>query len=334
MAQATGATGLLLSIARPAWTTVKLLYAIDIENKRPLRDDEEEEDEEELLDEPEVAVETLETAPGSGNVRRRRPSTPHSKPYQTRSRTRLQRQITFEVEDEASGANLRPPRSPSNVRLSPASEEKKSGRSDATNQPLTPPRRRRSSKRDADDPVNYQASEPAALKFWVTFGLVWTARSIMWYFVPSMLKGAIESLDITLLYVLIWAQLGITKGAEIVYGLVAGVARRRWRRGGRDRTQTANMFLRMAVAANLLRSERLIYMTGMIAESGLALTGVFFLITPRHQHGRHFASHAAYTGSELLNVLRRSHVCAILLADPECLFEVSFLPSPRQRWQD
>lgn len=279
--QAPGATGLFLAIGKPVWQTLKLLYAVDIEYTRPLQgaDDEEEDDQKkELESSPGGTIETLETPTEKSTVRRRKTSTPLSEPYQTRSRTRLQRALEFETENEADEANVSES-TPSRVRFSAGG---KSEDGDATKEARTPTRQRRGRKvASADDWVQGEASEAAVLRFWVTFGLAWTTRSLAWYFVPGVLQGVIENLDVCLLYVLIWAQLGLTRGADMVYGVVAGAARRRWGRGGTDRTQTANVLVRLAVAANVMRAERVTDMTSTIAESGLALTGVCFLITPR-----------------------------------------------------
>lgn len=288
---AAGATGLFLTVARPVWLTVKLLYAVDVEHIAPGHFDE---DDDEVIDSPDTANERLQTPrERAAGVRRRKSTTPLSEPYRTRARVRMEREMERERENDAADANAGTTRS-SLLRFISSDNDDKPDDASHRREPRTPPRRRRTASLEADENAIRDSGEIAVLKFWIVFGLAWAVRSVVWYFVPAMLGGVIGKLDVALLYVLVWAQVGLTRGANLVYGLIAGVARRRWKRSGTDRTQTANIFVRLAVAANLVRTERVADLTSAVAESGLALTGVVFLITPRV---------ATYLGTLLIGLL-------------------------------
>lgn len=277
---ASGATGLLLAVARPAFQTVKLLYVVDADDVPLIEQNEEEE--EEVVDSPDSAGANYET-PSTRRALRRRKSTPLSEPVRTRARARLER----ELENEAAGANGVAMKHSAPLRFGEGGEEDDEKGEESqlvVAEPRTPPRRRRTAYTPDDEAALREAGEAAALRFWVVFGLCWAARSIAWYFIPAVLGGVVERLDVALLYVLLWAQLGLTRGADVVYGVLARVARRRWRlgkRGAANRAQTLNVFVRLAVAANLISAERATDVTCAVAESGFAMIGVVFLITPR-----------------------------------------------------
>lgn len=271
-----GATGLLLAVARPALQTVKLLYIVDADDVSAI---EQNVDDEELVDSPDSAEANYQTSSPRRGARRRK-STPLSQPVRTRARARLER----ELENEAAGANRAAAKNSARQRICDSEHEKAEESQLVVAEPRTPPRRRRTAYTPADEAALREAGEVGALRFWVVFGLCWAARSVAWYFIPAVLGGVVERLDVVLLYVLLWAQLGLTRGADLLYGILARVARRRWRlgkQGAADRAQTVNVFVRLAIAANLIRAERATDVTSAVAESGFAMIGVVFLITPR-----------------------------------------------------
>lgn len=137
-----------------------------------------------------------------------------------------------------------------------------------------------------DNDLRDDQVEVYMLRFWVVFGLVWTIRSIAWYFCPLILHTWVAALDTALFYFFVWAQLGITRGANAMYAIVSKVARRRWRldavkRTGERRKEQVNMLLKLAVYAKFISEERAAELGNTITESGLALLGIVFLITPR-----------------------------------------------------
>lgn len=143
-----------------------------------------------------------------------------------------------------------------------------------------------------DIPSFRHSLEIATLRFWVVFGIIWACRSIAWFFSPNMLQYAVAMLDYCLLYVFLWVQLPFTKGGDLAYAAVARVIRReQWRNDDHrehddDRDDNValrrlNLGLRIAVAMRIVNEKRAQDLENTIAESGLALLGLIFLITPR-----------------------------------------------------
>lgn len=130
-------------------------------------------------------------------------------------------------------------------------------------------------------PPEARAAERAVLRFWVVFGVVWAARSFTWFFCPVVLEGVVTAVDARLFYLFIWAQLSLTRGADVVYDLIARFARRRWHLGPREGVRRLNAIMRLLVAMRIVEEERASKLMSVVEESGLALLGVLFLITPR-----------------------------------------------------
>lgn len=142
-------------------------------------------------------------------------------------------------------------------------------------------------------------SDASMLEFWIVFGLVWSLRSLARYMFPSMLLPILAQIDTALFYFFLWAQLGFTSGAHVVYSGIASVARRRWRvssgtASGASRAEQLNVLLRLAVATGVLSEERASTLSMTVAESGLALLGVVFFLTPRM---------ATYVGTLLIGLV-------------------------------
>lgn len=124
-------------------------------------------------------------------------------------------------------------------------------------------------------------SELNILRFWIVLGFVWGIRSLAWYFSPRVLEDVFIRLDNCLFYFFMWAELDITRGADIVYSIIAGLMHSRWQPSTKSNTPSLNLLLRLAVAAGFLDGERASELSSSVAESGLPLVGVIFLITPR-----------------------------------------------------
>ncbi|KAI0559591.1 TB2/DP1/HVA22-related protein [Gracilaria domingensis] len=127
----------------------------------------------------------------------------------------------------------------------------------------------------------HEALELATLRFWVVFALAWATRSLIWYFCPARFEGFLSEIDNFLLYFLLWSDLDITKGAETIYALVSRTARSRTRRRGQSRLEKLNVILRVLVATGVVNADHAEDFSTVVAESGLALLGAVFLITPR-----------------------------------------------------
>jgi TB2/DP1, HVA22 family len=127
-----------------------------------------------------------------------------------------------------------------------------------------------------------RAHEIDLLRFWSVFGLAWAARGMVRYFIPAMLRRFQKRLDSLLFFFLLWLQLGFTHGTEIMFSLIAKTLRQgQYLSGNSSRAEQLNIFLRMLVAVGLVQPDRAPVIASTVTESGLALLGVVFFITPR-----------------------------------------------------
>lgn len=146
--------------------------------------------------------------------------------------------------------------------------------------------RARPSPLDVDGPAGRQRDEIAMLQFWVVCGLVLATRSLAWYLFPAVLHSLLYKLDVFLMYFFAWMQISLTKGSALVYQSLAAVAGKSARKGSKIRTeskqrQQLGILLRLAVAAGVISEQRADEFETSLAESGLALIGLAFFITPR-----------------------------------------------------
>ena len=278
-----GAGMVLLACVRPAIRTVLLLYSVDVEElPTPIfpATPQDRETPVQLLkfaaDSPKTPADQIR-----GSLRRRkgRPS----EEAQERARD-----VADEIENDGAGANVKP-RTRVRINETPSMEGKALVPSRESTFVTPRPRRRR----QQDEEVR-EALEIATLRFWVVFGLVWAGRSMMWYFSPSMFENVVLQVDNWLFYFFLWAQLGMTSGANAVYRAIASVARRRWRLEDDDNVKKLGLLLRVAVASGIVHAEKAESLKTNVAEGGLALLGLVFLITPRV---------ATYVGTVIIGLL-------------------------------
>jgi TB2/DP1, HVA22 family len=127
-----------------------------------------------------------------------------------------------------------------------------------------------------------RAVEGELLRFWVVFGVAWAVRGLVRYFLPAMFSGLTARLDTFLFFFVLWLQLGLTRGANILFPVVATFLRQsHYLRSTASRAEQLNIGLRMIVACGLISTDKAAVLGETIAESGLALLGVVFFITPR-----------------------------------------------------
>lgn len=270
----------LVACVRPAVRTALLLYSVDVGDNSTSEAGS-------MVDSAERPVLSIRQNEGgserSSTIRRRRKTEKRSSIDAVRAHAAS---VAAEIENDGDEANL--PK-PSRVRINEASRasEDKAGSSLVLRTPeVAINRRSRAVVTEKDENDLRSAMEANVLRFWIVFGLVWSVRNLAWYFCPLVLRYVVARLDTCLFYFFLWAQLGMTCGANVVYSVIANIARKRWRldtkaKGGESRTEQASLFIRLAVMANLVSKERASDVTSTVTESGLALVGVVFLITPR-----------------------------------------------------
>eukprot|EP00177_Eucheuma_denticulatum_P000171 GFKZ01000303.1.p1 GENE.GFKZ01000303.1~~GFKZ01000303.1.p1 ORF type:complete len:562 (-),score=41.13 GFKZ01000303.1:1076-2761(-) len=280
-----GAGMVFVACVRPAVKTVLLLYSVDIDDNRiraPAFSERKtaRSGVRHVYDESSAADFSALTP----TLRRRRRPELSSPMKSMRSRAA---DVAAEIENDGDGANI-PKKQRVRISDNPVVEEDK--KCSSTVVPNTPQTLRgvRTEEKitDKDDHSARNEAEVSVLQFWIVFGLVWAMRSVTWYFCPAVLEHVVAGLDTGLFYFFLWAQLGMTQGSSVVYSGIAGAARRRWRldmtrRAGERRMQQLNVLVRLAVMANLVSEERASDAMSTVAESGLALLGIVFLITPR-----------------------------------------------------
>lgn len=80
---------------------------------------------------------------------------------------------------------------------------------------------------DPSDEVALAQAERRILRFWVVFGAAWGLRSLVWFFFPSFLIPFLNVADVGWFYLVVWAQLSITTGADVIYAPLAAFMQRR-----------------------------------------------------------------------------------------------------------
>lgn len=73
------------------------------------------------------------------------------------------------------------------------------------------------------------SAERELLRFWVVLAMIWTMRCSLHALCPSLkvFHRILLAVDVWLLYVIIWAQLGFTKGADILYEVLVHILYRK-----------------------------------------------------------------------------------------------------------
>lgn len=125
--------------------------------------------------------------------------------------------------------------------------------------------------------------EAELLRFWSVFGVVWAARSVARYFTPALFEALLDRLDTFLFFFLIWLQIGLTRGADLFFPLLATALRqsRYLRANAATGAEQLNIFLRVLVSVGAVPPERAAVIASTLTESGVVLIGIVFFITPR-----------------------------------------------------
>lgn len=244
----------ILTVAIPAWHTILLLYSVDIEppatpqiEPAPVT--------------PSPTMVTTPTTPLSSTPRPRR------RRRQKSSDMRRAAQVAAEIENDGNTTNV--PRTRFAIEAAPS--------------PSTPPVSKQVD--DEDDSAIREKEELDVLRFWVLFGITWTVRSVVWFFTPALLSHFMARFDTLLFWWFLWLQIGATSGSRLIYRLISKAARRRWRLDARKkreaRLEQLGLIMRMLVSARVVTGDRAASLTNNFAESGFALIGVVFLVTPR-----------------------------------------------------
>lgn len=169
-----------------------------------------------------------------------------------------------------------PPQSPSTVRTSSSGRQLSLSVRSST----TPVRSRRDT---ASAERQFRAREAALLRFWSVFGVVWAARLASRYFSPALLSPLHDRADTFVFFFLIWLQTGLTRGADVLFPVLASALRQ----GHHLRSKTSagaeqfNVFLRVLVSIGMVPAERAAVVSSTLSESGVVLVGIVFFITPR-----------------------------------------------------
>lgn len=125
--------------------------------------------------------------------------------------------------------------------------------------------------------------EAELLRFWSVFGVVWAARSVARYFTPALFEALLDRLDTFLFFFLIWLQISLTRGADVLFPLLASALRqsRYLRANATTGAEQLNIFLRVLVSVGAVPPERAAVIASTLTESGVVLIGIVFFITPR-----------------------------------------------------
>lgn len=285
----------IVACVRPAILTLLLLYSVDIDEEVPTSPN---------TISPKLNVRTElfrdeDSSPNADNIRNNTPTTPP-----TRRSLRLRNtgaknkenlastgemrkraaRVAREIEDEAktNDDTNKFSSTPSNAVRRASVQQSDSNMYQTPVSALR--RRRRDLFADQFESMSKDCFETRIMRFWVVFAVLWTARSLTWYFCAGILLDLLKRLDTFLFYFFIWAQIGLTAGSDILYAIIIRMLRRRLNIGerlSREQEQKLNMVSRMLVAVGVLSMERAANLTNTIAESGLPLIGLLFLITPR-----------------------------------------------------
>lgn len=149
-----------------------------------------------------------------------------------------------------------------------------------TRGPVTPKRARRSAQ--SVERIA-KTNEMDLLRYWSVFGVIWAGRGLAHYFSPSLFAPVLLRLDLLLFYLLLWLQIGLTRGSELLFPVLASALRQghHLRSNASAGAEQLNVFLRVLVSVGAVNAERAAMITSNLTESGVVLLGVIFFITPR-----------------------------------------------------
>ena len=295
-----GSGMVIVACIRPAILTLLLLYSVDIDEEVPISpntispkinikselfpDEHSNPDTDKILNNTST-LNSSSTPPTRRSLRLRNKTAKNKENLNSTGEMRKRAaRVAREIEDEAkSNEDMnRVSSTPSNAVRRASFQQSDSNMYQTPVSALR--RRRRDLFADQFDSMSKDCFETRILRFWVVFAVLWTARSLAWYFCPGILLDLLKQLDTFLFYLFIWAQIGLTAGSDVLYAIIVQVIRRRLSIGerlSREHEQKLNILSRMLVAVGILSMERASNLTSTIAESGLPLIGLLFLITPR-----------------------------------------------------
>jgi hypothetical protein len=125
--------------------------------------------------------------------------------------------------------------------------------------------------------------EAELLHFWAVFGVAWAVRAVARFFTPALFEPLVDRLDTFLFFFAVWLQLGLTRGADVLFPLLASALRQghHLRANASAGAEQLNVFLRVLVSVGAVRAERAALIGSTLTESGVALVGLIFFVTPR-----------------------------------------------------
>lgn len=120
------------------------------------------------------------------------------------------------------------------------------------------------------------------LKYWSVISVIFGIRQIIYFLVPGYFSSLLLKVDVFGLYMTFWLQNSVTNGTEIGYNAISAMLGKRLEvKGGEDTRAQVGIVLSILVSVGVLSSARANQVSSTLAESGVALFGFVFLITPQ-----------------------------------------------------
>lgn len=123
--------------------------------------------------------------------------------------------------------------------------------------------------------------QDSLLKYWSVISVIFGFRQIMHFSIPSYFSSLLLRVDTFALYMTFWLQNSATNGTDIGYNTISALFGKRLEvKTGNTRAQVG-ILLSILVSVGALSDSRANQVSSILAESGVALVGFLFLVTPQ-----------------------------------------------------
>ena len=123
--------------------------------------------------------------------------------------------------------------------------------------------------------------QDSLLRYWSVISVIFGIRQIMHFLIPSYFSSLLFKIDVFALYLTFWLQNSVTNGTDIGYNAISTMFGKRIQVKTGDTRAQVGIILSILVSVGVLTNARANQVSSTLAESGVALVGFVFLITPQ-----------------------------------------------------
>lgn len=142
-------------------------------------------------------------------------------------------------------------------------------------------RRPRTSFTDDDEDIVAVRKEKALLQYWALISISLAIRQVIHFFLPAMFGRLLFWVDPLVCYFALWLRSSASNGASIAFRAVSYLFGRKLELKDSETKAKVGIILSLMVSIGVLSQNRADVVSTTLSESGVALSGVVFLITPQ-----------------------------------------------------